>query len=111
MLRSSRELSSRLKIDGHKRPDRFRRMTWWLALWAGVGSLLWLSTVSTILAFFAYLTLLGRVGAALAGYTTVMFPLLALGISTLFETYQWSPMSCLGLVLVLAGNVMALRRA
>ena len=43
MLRSSRELSSRLKIDGHKRPDRFRRMTWWLALWAGVGSLMWLS--------------------------------------------------------------------
>jgi len=76
-----------------------------------LGSLLWLSTVSTILAFFADLTLLGRVGAALAGYTTVMFPVLALGISTLFENYQWSPMSCLGLVLVLAGNVMALRRA
>ena len=43
MLRSSRELSSRLKIDGHTRPNRFRRTTWWLALWAGVGSLLWLS--------------------------------------------------------------------
>ena len=43
MLRSSRELSSRLNIEGHKRPNRFRRTTWWLALWAGVGSLLWLS--------------------------------------------------------------------
>ena len=43
MLRSSRELSSRLKIDGHKRPHRFRRTAWWFALWAGVGSLLWIS--------------------------------------------------------------------
>jgi drug/metabolite transporter (DMT)-like permease len=76
-----------------------------------LGSLLWLSTVSTIVAFFAYLTLLGRVGAALAGYTTVMFPVLALGISTLFENYHWSPMACAGLVLVLAGNVIALRGA
>lgn len=75
-----------------------------------LGSLLWLSTISTILAFFAYLTLLGRIGAALAGYTTVMFPVLALGISTLFEDFHWNLMSCVGLVLVLTGNVVALRR-
>ncbi len=43
MLRSSRELSNRVEIDVHSHPNRFRRATWWLALWAGVGSLLWLS--------------------------------------------------------------------
>jgi drug/metabolite transporter (DMT)-like permease len=75
-----------------------------------LGSLLWLSTISTVMAFFAYLTLLGRIGAARAGYTTVMFPVLALGISTLFENFHWSSLSVLGLVLVLIGNVIALRR-
>ena len=43
MLRSSRELSSRVDINVHRQPNRLRRATWWLALWAGVGSLLWLS--------------------------------------------------------------------
>ncbi len=43
MLRSSRELSSRVEIGVHTHPNRFRRATWWLALWAGVGSLLWVS--------------------------------------------------------------------
>lgn len=42
MLRSSRELSSRVDINVHRQPNRLRRATWWLALWAGVGSLLWL---------------------------------------------------------------------
>lgn len=43
MFRSSRELSSRVEIGVHRHPDRFRRATWWLALWIGVGSLMWLS--------------------------------------------------------------------
>ncbi|GDY07095.1 hypothetical protein LBMAG52_05810 [Planctomycetia bacterium] len=43
MLRSSRELSSRVDINVHRQPNRQRRAAWWLALWAGVGSLLWLS--------------------------------------------------------------------
>ena len=48
MLRSSRELSSRVEIGGHARPNRFRRATWWLALWAAVGSLLWVSWQSVL---------------------------------------------------------------
>lgn len=43
MLRSSRELSSRVDINVHRQPNRQRRAAWWLALWAGVGSLLWLA--------------------------------------------------------------------
>jgi hypothetical protein len=42
MLRSSRELSSRLNINVHREPNRWRRATWWLAFWAGIGSGLWL---------------------------------------------------------------------
>lgn len=43
MRRSSRELSSRVNIDVHRQPNWHRRSAWWLALYAGVGSLLWLS--------------------------------------------------------------------
>lgn len=42
MLRSSRELSSRVDINVHRQPNRQRRAAWWLALWSGVGSLMWL---------------------------------------------------------------------
>ncbi|TXT38430.1 MAG: doubled CXXCH motif-containing protein [Planctomycetota bacterium] len=43
MLRSSRELSSRVDLRVHQQPNRLRRAAWWLALWAAVGSLLWLT--------------------------------------------------------------------
>ncbi|WP_407048319.1 DMT family transporter [Methyloraptor flagellatus] len=75
-----------------------------------LGSLAWLSFVSSGLAFWAYLTLLGRIGASRAGYTTVMFPVFALMISTAFEGYQWSLAAILGLGFVLAGNLFVLRR-
>lgn len=75
-----------------------------------VVSLLWLSIVSSVAAFWAYLTLLGRIGAARAGYATVMFPVFALAISTVFEGYVWTLPALVGLALVLAGNLFVLRR-
>lgn len=73
-------------------------------------SLVWLSVVSSVVAFWAYLNLLGRIGAGRAGYATVLFPVFALIISTLFEGYRWSPPALAGLALVACGNVLVLRR-
>jgi drug/metabolite transporter (DMT)-like permease len=75
-----------------------------------VGSLVWLVCVSTVLAFFAYLTLLGRIGADRAGYATVVFPVFALLISTVVEGYQWTPLAFIGLGLVATGNIIVLSR-
>jgi drug/metabolite transporter (DMT)-like permease len=69
-------------------------------------SLLYLALFGSVLAFGSYLTLLGRIGPEKAAYTMVLFPLVALGISTLFEGYQWSPSSIAGVALVLLGNVI-----
>ncbi len=69
-------------------------------------SLLYLALFGSVLAFGSYLTLLGRIGPEKAAYTMVLFPLVALGISTLFESYQWTMSSALGVVLVLMGNVI-----
>ena len=74
-----------------------------------VGSLLFLVVVSTILAFWAYLSLVGRIGAGRAAYATVMFPIFALLLSTLLEGYAWTPLALLGVAFALAGNLFVLR--
>ena len=74
-----------------------------------IGSLVFLAVVSTVMAFAAYLTLLGRIGPARAGYATVMFPIFALLVSTVLEGYVWTAYAVLGLVLVAMGNVLVIR--
>jgi len=75
-----------------------------------VGSLLYLAVGASVLAFMAYLTLLRRLGAARAGYATVLFPIIALAVSTLLEGYQWTLLAGIGVVFALVGNVLVLRR-
>lgn len=71
-------------------------------------SLLYLSLFGSVLAFGAYLSLVGAVGADRAAYATVMFPLVALGISTAFEGYRWPPEAALGIALAVVGNLLIL---
>jgi drug/metabolite transporter (DMT)-like permease len=73
-------------------------------------SILWLAIPSTVIAFAAYLTLLGRIGAGRASYSTVLVPVVALVISTIFENYQWTLAAALGVVLVLIGNAVVLSK-
>jgi drug/metabolite transporter (DMT)-like permease len=75
-----------------------------------IGSLLWSALVSSVLAFGAYLSLLGRIGPARAGYLTVLIPVFALAISAVLEGYTWTLWSFLGLAAVGVGNVLVLRR-
>jgi len=74
-------------------------------------TLLFLAIVSTVLAFWAYLNLLGSIGAARASYATVMFPVFALLLSTLVEGYVWTFLAVLGVALALVGNLFVLRSA
>ncbi|NRG19895.1 EamA family transporter [Rhizobiales bacterium] len=74
-----------------------------------VGTLVYLAVFATIVAFACYLTLLGRIGSARAGYATVMFPVVALLVSTALEDFHWSADVLAGLAAVLAGNIFVLR--
>jgi len=76
-----------------------------------VSSLVFLSVFASIIAFWSYLTLLGRVGVERAAYATLIIPLVALGISTIFEDYQWSAYAVIGIVLILGGNFLILKRS
>lgn len=71
-------------------------------------SLAYLTVFGSIVAFGAYLTLLGRIGAHRAGYAMVMFPVVALIMSVLFEGLKPDSSIILGTVLVLVGNLFVL---
>jgi len=73
-----------------------------------VGSLLFLTVFASVIGFGCYLTLLGRIGPERAGYTSVLFPVVALTLSTLFEGFEWTALSLTGVALVLLGNVFIL---
>lgn len=73
-------------------------------------SLLYLSVFGTVVAFLCYLTLLKREGAGLASYVTVVAPVVALLLSTLFEGYQWTVVAALGAALAVVGNFLTMRR-
>jgi drug/metabolite transporter (DMT)-like permease len=74
-----------------------------------LGSLLYLTVFGSIVAFGAYLTLLGRIGAHKAGYAMVMFPVVALILSVLFEGLEVDATIVMGTLMVLAGNLFVLR--
>ncbi len=76
--------------------------------WSGpyAVSLVYLSVFGSVLAFGAYLTLIGRIGAGRAAYTGVLFPLVALAISTVWEHYTWTPLALSGVGCCVAGSVL-----
>lgn len=71
-------------------------------------SLVYLAVFASIVAFSAYLSLINRIGANQAAYATVVFPVIALAISSVYEGYTWGAMNAAGLVLVLLGNAVAM---
>jgi drug/metabolite transporter (DMT)-like permease len=75
-----------------------------------IGSLLYLVIPGSVIGFTAYLTLVGRMGPERAAYCTVLFPVVALNVSAFAEGYQWTAPALMGLVLVMAGNVLVFRK-
>ena len=70
----------------------------------------WHIVVATAIAFSAYVALVGAAGIGRAAYTTVVFPVIALVLSTMFEGLQWSAVTVLGVTLIAIGNILVLRR-
>lgn len=70
-----------------------------------LSALVYLAVIGSVIGFNTYLALVGRIGASKAAYCTVLFPLVALSLSTLFEGYEWTWLSALGVILVLTGNL------
>ena len=75
-----------------------------------VVSLAYLAVFGSVVAFVAYLTLAGDIGADRAGYVGVATPVVALALSTVLESYRWSLSAVVGAVLCLAGNLLVLKK-
>jgi len=87
------------------------RYTVWAGLMAGAGlALLYLALFGSVIAFGAYFTLVGRIGAGKAAYSTLLFPLVALSFSTMYEGYVWHSNGIAGLLLILTGNLVMFAR-
>jgi drug/metabolite transporter (DMT)-like permease len=75
-----------------------------------VISLFYLAVFGSVIAFGSYLTLIGRIGADRAAYASMLFPVVALGISTVYEGYAWSMPALAGAILIITGNLIVLNR-
>lgn len=77
---------------------------------AYVGSLAFLVIFGSITAFGFYLTLVSKIGADKAAYALVIIPIISIAISFVFEDYQLTLNTVLGIILIITGNIIALRK-
>jgi drug/metabolite transporter (DMT)-like permease len=75
-----------------------------------ISSLVYLALFGSVFAFGMYLSLIGRIGADRAAYTTLLFPIVALALSMAFEGYRGSVGAISGIGLILVGNWMVLKK-
>ncbi len=73
-----------------------------------IVSLLYLSIFGTVIAFACYFVLLKDIGPEKASYSVVLFPVVAVTLSMIFEGFVWQTSTVIGFVLVLTGNVVVL---
>lgn len=74
-------------------------------------SLMYLAIFGSVIAFGAYMKLIKQIGSDKAAYVVLVYPLVALTISTFFEGYMWSQYSILGVCFVIIGNAVAMGKA
>jgi len=75
-----------------------------------LAALVYLSVIGSVVGFTTYLMLVSRIGSQKAAYATVLFPVVALTLSSLYEDYHFTPLAMVGLALTLAGNVVMFAR-
>ncbi len=78
--------------------------------YAYVGSLAYLAVFGSVVAFTAYLKLLGKIGPAKASYVVVIVPVLAMVLSTIFESYEWQRSALFGMPVLILGNLIAMNK-
>lgn len=71
-------------------------------------SLIFLAIFGSVLAFGAFMKLVQQIGSDKAAYVVLMYPLVALFMSTFFEGYDWHIQSVVGVIIVLFGNAIAM---
>lgn len=76
-----------------------------------LAGVLMLGVMASAVAFALYFDMIRVMGPGEAAWSSVITPVIAMALSTVFEGYRWSPLSALGAALAIAGLVIALRPA
>jgi drug/metabolite transporter (DMT)-like permease len=76
-----------------------------IGYWAGV---IYLALFGSVLCFALYFPVVRKIGPGKAAYSSVMVPIIAMTLSTMFEGYRWSPLAIGGAVLAIGGMLLAL---
>jgi drug/metabolite transporter (DMT)-like permease len=71
-------------------------------------SLFYLSVFGTVIAFYSYFLLLKDIGPEKASYSIVLFPVVAVIVSSVFEGFVWTSYTISGFLLVATGNLLVL---
>lgn len=73
-------------------------------------SLLYLVVFGTMIAFWAYQTLVGTIGADRAAYSSIVSPTIAVALSAVFEDVQLTGLFLVGMMFCLLGNYLSLKK-
>jgi drug/metabolite transporter (DMT)-like permease len=71
--------------------------------------ILYLGLAGSVVTFPLYYGLVRKVGAGRAAYSSVIVPIVAMVLSTLFEGFEWGLLPATGAVITLVGMVVAMR--
>ena len=74
-----------------------------------LGGLVYLAIFGSVIAFYAYFTLIDRIGPQKAVYVTVVSPVISVLLSIKLEHYRPGPLEWIGMTLCLASVAWALR--
>ncbi len=73
--------------------------------WVG---LTYLALIASVLAFSLYFPVVRKIGPGKAAYSSLLVPIIAMGLSTAFEGYRWTLLAAAGAGLALLGMLLAL---
>lgn len=75
--------------------------------WFGI---VYLAVFASALAFSLYYPVVRKIGPAKSAYSSVLVPAIAMALSTGFESYRWTSLAMAGVILTLAGMLLAMSR-
>ena len=76
-----------------------------IGYWLGTA---YLALFGSVLCFALYFPVVRKIGPGKAAYSSVLVPIIAMTLSTLFEGYRWSALSVAGGALAIGGMLLAL---
>jgi drug/metabolite transporter (DMT)-like permease len=76
---------------------------------AYIAGVLYLGLIGSVVTFPLYFGLIRQIGPGKAAYSSVLIPVIAMALSTLFEHYRWSMLAASGAGLAMLGLLIAMQ--